>query len=421
MLYFPQRMRAGDVPNVDFLHLYGPGALHVLMGWYKVFGDTIAAERTFGLLQHLGIIFGLFALARPWGRAAAAAVASLSVFYILTPIGLTAMAWNGGLRADAVERGVRRSAACTLDEPRRQRVAGSSPAPWPVSRSRTAPTWRSRSGSSSAGWCVTQRDARPPSRSAGSSACCRCGSTSRSPVPAASFRGMFLDPVFELRAGRELPAHRRGIASTAPCRRSPRPRRRGGRSRTSRPRTGSSCGSSRCSSCTALLLAFAVWQRRRASAVVDGRSTVLLVVALVSVGILPQALQRPDSTHLTWVTCISWPFAIVAVAEVVRRVGRPCRCGPGSPSAPPVALVLTFTLTSLFTFRYYVLHTRVGLGLRACEPFEVQRNGSACSISGRRGRAGEPAGRSTTSTELAEPGERLFVGPHVLAARSTAT
>ena len=78
MLDFPERMLKGDVPNVDFLHLYGPGALHVLMGWYKVFGSTLGAERTFGLLQHLAIIFALFALARAWGRAAATAVAALS-------------------------------------------------------------------------------------------------------------------------------------------------------------------------------------------------------------------------------------------------------------------------------------------------------------------------------------------------------
>jgi hypothetical protein len=47
-------MLAGDVPNVDFLHLYGPGSLHVLMGWYELFGFTLASERTFGLLQHIG-------------------------------------------------------------------------------------------------------------------------------------------------------------------------------------------------------------------------------------------------------------------------------------------------------------------------------------------------------------------------------
>ena len=97
MLYFPERIARGDVPNVDFLHLYGPGSLHVLTGWYELFGYSLPAERTFGLLQHLGIIFGLFALARAWGRAAATAVGVFAVFYVMTPVALTAMAWNGGL------------------------------------------------------------------------------------------------------------------------------------------------------------------------------------------------------------------------------------------------------------------------------------------------------------------------------------
>ena len=58
MLYFPERIAHGDVPNVDFLHLYGPGSLQVLTGWYELFGHTCAAERTFGLLQHIGIMLG---------------------------------------------------------------------------------------------------------------------------------------------------------------------------------------------------------------------------------------------------------------------------------------------------------------------------------------------------------------------------
>ena len=97
MLSFPERLVRGDVPNVDFLHLYGPGSLHVLAGWYGVFGHSLAAERTFGLLQHVAIILALFTLARPWGRLAATAVGVLAVFYVMTPIALTAMAWNGGL------------------------------------------------------------------------------------------------------------------------------------------------------------------------------------------------------------------------------------------------------------------------------------------------------------------------------------
>ena len=69
MLYFPERMWEGDVPNVDFLHLYGPGALHVLMGWYKVFGvDTRSPSGRSVCCSTSGSSSALFALARPWGR-----------------------------------------------------------------------------------------------------------------------------------------------------------------------------------------------------------------------------------------------------------------------------------------------------------------------------------------------------------------
>ena len=50
MLVFPERVLAGDIPNVDFLHLYGPGSLWVLAGVYKVFGTQLVVERLFALL-----------------------------------------------------------------------------------------------------------------------------------------------------------------------------------------------------------------------------------------------------------------------------------------------------------------------------------------------------------------------------------
>jgi len=52
MLVFPKRLLAGDVPNVDFLHLYGPFSLHVLAGWYTVFGDTISG---LSVVHELGV------------------------------------------------------------------------------------------------------------------------------------------------------------------------------------------------------------------------------------------------------------------------------------------------------------------------------------------------------------------------------
>ena len=68
MLVFPKLVQEGRVPNVDFLHLYGPFSLHVLAGWYWLFGDTLESQRVFGLLQHVGIIFAMYAIGRAWGR-----------------------------------------------------------------------------------------------------------------------------------------------------------------------------------------------------------------------------------------------------------------------------------------------------------------------------------------------------------------
>ena len=62
MLVFPERVLAGDVPNVDFLHLYGPGALWVLAGVYKLLGTSLAVERLFGLLQQAGLVLGVYLL-----------------------------------------------------------------------------------------------------------------------------------------------------------------------------------------------------------------------------------------------------------------------------------------------------------------------------------------------------------------------
>jgi hypothetical protein len=159
---------------------------------------------------------------------------------------------------------------------------------------------------------------------------------------------------------------------------------------------------------TLALLAFAIWQRRRTGGV-TGRSTVLLVVALISLGILPQALQRPDSAHLSWVTCVSWPFAVVAVVEVVRRwrpqIDRRAAVAAGT----AVALGLTLTFTALFTFRYYLLHTRVGLG-QVPSPFPVERDGRRFYLGDYEAYLGVSAAARDLDA-MAQPGDRLLVGP----------
>ena len=405
MLYFPERMAKGDVPNVDFLHLYGPGSLHVLMGWYELFGNTLAAERTFGLLQHVAIILGLFTLARPWGRTAATLVGGFAVFYVLTPIGLTAMAWNGGLAL---------TLWCAVFAVRSTYLGGR---PQLVARlvagtlGGLALTYRPDLVVAVAlvlGWLVWTQ--RPSWRAA------TIGTlVGLTPLwvhlavagPRAAWQGMVVDPVVHLRAGRELPrppswGHLDGalqaIAETQPP-------------WWELPHVGAAqaiflwflamlAG-------TVALLALAVVERRRGRR--DGRAAVLLVVALVSVGILPQALQRPDSTHLTWVTCVSWPFAVVAVADIVQRRWPAMTMRRAAAVGAAFTLVLTFVLTSLFTFRHYLLHTRAGYGW-VPSTFEVNRDDRSFYF-------GAP--RAALASQqviddldgLARRGDRLFVGP----------
>ena len=121
MLVFPERLLHGAIPNRDFLHLYGPGSLWVLGPIYKLFGTDLRVERLVGLLQQTGIAFGVYFVARWWGRRVGVVAALVAIVIMLPPAGLTAFAWPGavafGLGGLAV--GLR---ARTAADPRRARA-----------------------------------------------------------------------------------------------------------------------------------------------------------------------------------------------------------------------------------------------------------------------------------------------------------
>ena len=407
MLYFPERIAHGDVPNVDFLHLYGPGSLQVLTGWYGIFGHNLAAERTFGLLQHVGILLGLFTLARAWGRAAATAVAALAVFYVLTPIALTAMAWNGGL-ALMLWSTVFAVRGIHLTDPRRQRRA------WVGAGllAGLALSYRPDLIVAAAlvlGWLLWRhRASRAPVLLAAVVGLVPMWVQLGMAGPAASFRGMLVDPVFHLRAGRELPrppswGHLDGALQAVaeeipPWWKLPH---------LTASHTlfiwfflmiGAAVG--------LLVLAIVL---RRGSPSPSGRSTALLAVGLLSVGILPQGLQRPDSAHLLWVTCVPFPFLIPATIEAVRRWRPTVTLGRAVTAGGAVALAVTFCFTAMFTFRYYLLHTRVGLG-QVPSAFKVQRDGRYFYLGDHRAYVGVQAAVDELG-RLAQPGDHLLVGP----------
>ena len=422
MLTFPERVLAGDVANRDFLHLYGPGGLWVLAAVYEVFGVSLAAERVVGLLQHLVLIFGVLALAWPFGRRVAAVCGVLAVFITVTPIGLTALAWSGGaaLALCGLLAGLHARRLATRDDP-----GG-------------AGTWSTAGdGGRAAGWLFVVAGIlgaaallyRPDLVLAvGLAYSAMAWRLERSHLvrllapmvalllvgygvhaamagPENALRGMLLDPVFELRGGRRLPAppswdHLDGaLAAVAqlvvPDWPFPAP---------DAPKQ--------------VVLWFWLLPVAAVFEVVLGgvrlrsdpsswRARVLLAAGLLGLGMMPQALQRPDTTHLAWVSAVPLSLLPMYLAELVpaRRGRGLARVALGAGSA----VVLLFGMIPYFTARSWTELTR--------QTFEQDYTGFDVHRGGRNFYLGSepitPAAQAVVDElgRRARPGERLFVGP----------
>ena len=319
MLAFPERVLAGDVPNRDFLHLYGPGSLWVLAGVFEVFGATLATERLFGLaparrdrVRHLRPRPALGPPARHRLRAWWPSSSSSA------RIGLTALAWNGavalglcglaarpgraapgrgrrdpGRRSATARRGrPGRPGPAVPARPRRGHLVGLGAVAWGLGRDRLK--WLLGGGLATLSLYVVH--------------------LARAGIGDA-FEGMFVEPVFELRGGRSLPlppswdqfdgflqkaAGRAGVRLAAADARATPPGVHLVRGPAAR---GAGRGGRRH---LAVRAAPEEW-----------RSRVLFAAGLFGVGLLPQALQRPDTAHLAWVSCVPLALAPLAITELV--------------------------------------------------------------------------------------------------------
>jgi cbb3-type cytochrome oxidase subunit 3 len=366
MLVFPRLVQQGKIPNVDFLHLYGPGSLDMLALWYWVLGYTLEAQRTFGLLQNLGIVFAVYALTRAWGRVTAVGSGVIAALLIMTPIGLSALAWHGAVAMAmwAIVFALRaRNTARTFD--------------WAVA-------------GVLAGLALTFR----PDIILALSAALLCAvwmhrRTGLRPLIIAAvvglipmwihlvvagpwnvFDGIVLDPVIRLRPGRELPvppswdkvdgALQAIAEGDAPWWRLPAP----------------------AASQQLFLWFFAVvliavtvpawawWRRRRGAR--DEHNMVLLAAGIFGLGILPQAMQRPDSTHLAWVAIGSWPLLAASIADARSR-RNPARTWTPGLIGTVIVLALMLVVAPFYTYRAYLLQTRVAVGNLPL-PFLVERD-----------------------------------------------
>jgi hypothetical protein len=157
----------------------------------------------------------------------------------------------------------------------------------------------------------------------------------------------------------------------------------------------------------AFLLFVAVRAVRRNRASSRGRA--LLVAALFSIGLLPQAVQRVDSAHFAWVGSVAFGFLPLALFEVVRR--RAPRRAPGhlALATGGGVLALVVLLTPTFTIRRYSDYALQSFGLHR-NAFEIERDGRVFYY-GKEDRAIAAQQVIDETARITKPGDRLFVGP----------
>ena len=385
MLAFPEYVLEGLVPNKDFLHLYGPGGLWVLAAVYKVFGVALEAERAVGYLQQLGIAFGVYVAIRPWGRWVAAMGGAVAAMIILPPIGLVALAWVGAMAlglwslnaafgARTMLAGVLAGFALLYRPDLILAVGASGLVLFLGMRLRERKRYLVGAAIGVAPYLVHLAMAGVGN----------------------AFEGMFLDPVFELRGGRRLPLppswdHFDGFLQRAGLLAEP-------------PWPFPTIESPAQLSLWLLLMVAAnvvlfVAGRKVVKATGDRR---LIALALFSCGLLPQALQRADSTHLAWVSCI--PFGLLPAALHVLLKDLRWRSWVAA-LAP--ALVLLVVVPD-FTWRSYSDYVGQTFGINRSSG--VMRNGDRIFYYGRPDAVVAVNQLLPVVEANTEPGDTLFVG-----------
>lgn len=422
MLVFPEQVMNGRVPHVDFLHLYGPGSLWVLAGIYRVFGVTLAVERTVGFVQHVAVVVGIWALLRPWGRRVSVAGGLVAVVLIVTPLGLSALAWNGALGLAVCGLALGRLAGERLahdeDASTARLLVGSGVLAGAALLYR--PDLIIAVGAAFAVMTVTmvprgrRRQVVVPLLATTSLYAAHLAISGIGP----SFRGMFVEPVFKLRGGRSLPIPPSWGSVDGFL-------QRAGALRT----TGWPLPMPALAHqitlwfwlvpISALGTAAVAWWPRRGKVAVDRldpvarhRIRTLRVASVFGLAVQTQAFQRPDTAHLSWVTVVTFPLVIAALAQVLseRRTTLPVQLRSWVAIAP-IAVVMV-AIIPFYPLRTYADLVGQSLGRnRFGSP--IRRGDRVFYYGDRDAAAAAQAVTDRLGSEL-HRGQRLIVGPRRL-------
>jgi hypothetical protein len=404
MLVFPERLLAGDIPNKDYLHLYGPGSIWTLAGFFQVFGVSIWTERVVGLLQLAGLIGVVTAIGHRWGRYVAAVCGTVTAVVIIPPIGVTALAWVGGV---ALALGSVAVATRALDPGQRRGrllvIAGLLAGVALLYR----PDLVIGLGLALGVLFLRALNGHERRRLALGAA------IGVSPYivhlalagPGNAIRGMVLEPVFDLRPGRRLPFPPPHDEYTSFLNRAFAFREFPWPLPTSDQPMQIFLLFLALFGVAALLLAIAWWARRQGSE----HGWRLVALALFVAGLLPQAMQRADTAHLSWVSCVAFGLLPAFLAEVGRLRGTKV----GITRAAVLAPLVLMLLFPHFTYRWYADYVGQSFGYDR-EFYSVDNRGRSFYY----GRQDVPVAAEEMFADierLTEPGDRLVVGPGDLA------
>jgi hypothetical protein len=400
MLVFPERLLEGDIPNKDFLHLYGPGSIWVIAALFKVFGISIWTARIFGFVQLIGLVAGTTYVGSRWGRWPAAVAGTVTAIIIIPPIGVTALAWVGGvaLALWAVILAVR-----VLDP---EAGGGRRPLLWAGLVAGAALLFRPdlvvALGLPLGALALWAFDgARRRQLALGLAAGCSpylVHLALAGPVNAIS--GMVTEPVFDLRAGRRLPFPPPTGEFTSFLNRAyslrefpwPLPA-------ASQPMQIAIWFWILVAVCLSL-----VWMGWRAKQAGSPHGWRLVALSLLAFGLLPQAVQRSDSAHLSWVSCVPFGLLPAFVAETVRRRGVRPQVARLAVLAP-LGLMLIFPH---FTYRWYADYVVQSTG-RDRPVWGIEHRGRFFYY-GRQDVADAAEELLDDVETVSEPGDRLIVG-----------
>lgn len=405
MLVFPEQLLHGQLPHKDFLHLYGPGSLWVLAAVFKFAGTTIEVERAVGIAVNLILGLSILTLLRPLGLKIATLSAAISVVIIVGPLGATAMAWNMAIAAAMACFAALYLARTTTVPHRESRwlvvcgvLAGI------AVLCRLDVVLAVSIALVCAIWPLNHRHRRTVVGSYAATTALYLVHFATSGVGAA-FQGMVTEPVLRLRAGRTLPVppswssvdgflQRVGLFRTVGW---PFPQLAPAHQIFLWfwlvPLSGLTG------------VAMSVRLIKRGTAGSRRLGWHLLAPNVFGLLICTQAFQRPDTAHLAWVSAVSIPVSLGAVAAWLKSQGR-------SVSAPAiVAAIATVILVAMIP--QYPLRTFVDI---AGQSGQINVFGSPVVRSGRTFYFGNPQQAADaqeivrTLASQSSAGQRLIVG-----------